>query len=101
MIFEIGCDGIADVQLLSCTQDARFFSSVRQRMIEIVGMIEIECWGRAIFYCTCASLTDVKFGNKLETMGESAFNNCLSLRKIQMKSVLELFKMGLFIAVSS
>jgi hypothetical protein len=95
MIFEIGCDGIADVQLLSCTQDARFFSSVRQRMIDI------EYLGRAFFYCTCASLTDVKFGNKLETMGESAFNNCLSLRKIQMKSVLELFKMGLFIAVSS
>ena len=36
---------------------------------------------------TRTSLTDVEFGDKLETIGKGAFNNCRSLRSVKMPTV--------------
>jgi len=46
----------------------------------------------AFYYC---GLTDVEFGNKLETVGERSFKNCLSLTNITIPSV-ETIECGAF-----
>ena len=39
------------------------------------------------FYYNCRGLTDVEFGDKLETLERSAFSHCAALKKIRMPSV--------------
>jgi hypothetical protein len=45
---------------------------------------------REVGYCAffrCSEMTNVEFGNKLETIGEHAFNKCRSLTRIEMSTV--------------
>ena len=53
-----------------------------RRVKKVTGVIEIE---RYAFYC-CSALSDVDF-DKLEIIGNCAFNLCISLRSIKMPSI--------------
>ena len=51
--------------------------------VKLLGVKVIKVWG----FCGCTALTDVEFGDKLETIEQEAFGGCTSLRSITMPQV--------------
>src|SRR6056300_1069965 len=64
-------------------EDQAFWCCFSVREIKLLGLRIIE--KNASFNCT--ALTDVEFGDKLETIGRCAFEGCTSLRNIKIPKV--------------